>query len=218
MKKELVFALKRPFENLNTFIIGLIISSIIISLSFVNKVSKNTYVIIIDALIIVFFDLILAGFNIENIHNVLKKKKLPRFDKIEKKLWYGIIQYFISIIYQIPGLTLLFIGIYLSSFNINQAMAFLISGLSLLIIVYFIQMSAIIEYSKKFKLKDAFKLEVFKKGYSKIFVSYVIVGAIISLFLMLALAFSIIGLFIIPWYIGIFQYTFLSLGYKKIKK
>ena len=212
MKKEFIFSLKRPFENWRTATIGIIISALIILFSIANKFSKDIYIITINAFILVFFDLILAGFNVENIHNILKKKKLPKFDKLGKKIWYGIILYVISIIYQLPGLILLVFGLYLNS------LISIISGITLLLIVYFVQMSSIIEYSKKYKIKDAFKWENFKKGYSKTFIAYGIIGIILSIIFSILLALTIVGIFIIPWFVGIFEYTFLALGYKKIKK
>ncbi len=211
MKNDIIISFKRGFEDTKTAIVGIILYFIIIIINGILKFYSSFWFLIFSGFLMVFLSLILNGFVVENIHNVLKKKKLPKFDKISKKFAHGIFYSLIMIIYELIPL----FGIMIGLFFRNVALIF--SSLILMLIFIPFAVFGSINYSYRFKFKDAFSPVVFKNAYRWSFIKYLIVGYLISVGLAIVLTISLVGIIFEGWIISIFESTFFALGYKKLK-
>ncbi len=136
----------------------------------------------------------LGGYNIENFHNLLKGKRLPKVTKnVLNKFKWGILSFVIALAYASP---VVIADIALIAANVQEVFVSLTSNI-IAIIIMFPAAAALIEYSRRNKFKDAFKWEVIKKAYRAKFVGFYLGGILIGYLIMVGIAITIVGAFII---------------------
>ncbi len=137
----------------------------------------------------IIISLYVGGYGIENMHNIIKKKPLPKAaEKVGKRFVWGIVSVLIALVYTIP-VALIGLGVELAFGKMISKIVYNV----LTIIIMFPAAASIVEYSKNMKLKGVISLEVLKKAYRAKFIGYVIGGVIIGYLIMAGLYITIIG-------------------------
>ena len=200
--EELVFALKRPFENVGAGIVGLVLSFIPI---------------------INFFFL---GYVLENIRAVLKRKDMPAWEDWGKKFVDGLKYFAAGIVYMIIPLILIAYGTYKTIkpilyggtiTSILSAGTTTLIGLLLALVFGYFFAAAIIRMAEKDRLGAAFELgEIAKKALTVNYFLYWLIAVIIGGIITAILKFiPVIGGIIAAYYVTMFSTTFIALGYQK---
>ncbi len=184
-------AFGRLFENLESLIgISLIFTAAIVTI-FGGVFLLLIQPIISIALITIGFviSLYVGGYGIENMHNIIKGKPLPKaVQKVGKRFIWGIISILIALVYAIP-VAIISLGVNLAFGELASKIVSNVLG----IIIIFPAAASIIEYSKKMQLKGVISLEVLKKAYRAKFIGYIIGGTIIGYLIMAGLYITVIG-------------------------
>ncbi len=137
----------------------------------------------------VIISLYIGGYGIENMHNIIKNKPLPKVtEKITQRFVWGIIAVLIALVYTIP-IALIGLGVELAFGKMVSKVVYNVLG----VIIMFPVAASIIEYSKKMKIKGVISWNVLKKAYRAKFIGYAIGGVIIGYLIMAGLYITVIG-------------------------
>lgn len=184
---------------------------------------------------------IVLGYTLSVASNFFKKKKFTKLHKFSfkenfKKGFFGMI---IQFIYSLP-LVILGICLYvyylpiLEGFEetmlsspevlmsiLGTLVTWILIALVLIILIHYFRMSALVAYSRRFKFKDAFTKDVFRKACTKKYLGAWFVGGLIYGLIFVALLVTFIFAYVLfPFWAfagGIFYYSLVADAYSKIK-
>ncbi len=184
MVVKLKEAIKLPFSDWNKLLIGFLVyfvsGLLIASMMVLGPIGVITMILGVLGMGVA------SGYILTSGSNVLKKKfVMPKWTNFGSLFIKGILGGIVELIYVLPGIILLFIGMGNIIFNKNIDPASMgiwaILGFALLLLGAYVANAAIIGYSRRFKFSEGFSSNVWKNAFSWRFFSTFIVIMIYAL-------------------------------------